>query len=292
MAAACVSSEGAMGELKLPEPDPEVQRRLHDATSRLALHTRDLRRAAEAARRRTQELAVANARLRILDRLKTDFLSFISHELRTPLTHLAAIDMIDLAGDPARQAQLMGVIRNGYERLDAFIRRGLEYFQWLSAERRATNDTVNLTQVVQQVANDMTALARPGVDFRLSAPDQCVVRAAKAHLAQCVAILLDNAVKFSGKEKHVRVALHAGNERVILSVADQGWGFPPELADELFRPFTIADAMHHSQGTGLSLALASVIVQAYEGRMWATSTGPGTGATFFLELPAAASARR
>jgi two-component system sensor histidine kinase BaeS len=44
--------------------------------------------------------------------------------------------------------------------------------------------------------------------------------------------------------------------------------------------------LHHSQGTGLNLALASAIVEAYGGRMRAESAGIGKGATFIVELPA------
>jgi signal transduction histidine kinase len=68
-------------------------------------------------------------------------------------------------------------------------------------------------------------------------------------------------------------------------VIDRGQGFPPESASELFRPFTVADVTHHSQGTGLNLALAYAIVEAYGGKLWAESEGVGLGATFTAAFP-------
>jgi len=68
----------------------------------------------------------------------------------------------------------------------------------------------------------------------------------------------------------------------------RGQGFPPELARYLFRPFTITIPLHHSRGTGLSLALASaIIVETYGGTIQAASPGPGQGASFIVELPTA-----
>jgi len=72
-----------------------------------------------------------------------------------------------------------------------------------------------------------------------------------------------------------------------LTITDRGQGFPSELARELFRPFTITNPLHHSRGTGLSLALASAIVETYGGTIRAESPGPGQGASFIVELPTA-----
>jgi len=74
--------------------------------------------------------------------------------------------------------------------------------------------------------------------------------------------------------------------RVTLSVIDHGKGFPPAWENELFRPFTITDSMHHGQGTALNLAKAAAMVEAYGGSIRAHSAGENQGATFTVELPA------
>jgi signal transduction histidine kinase len=275
-----------VGAAKILEPTAEVERQLASANSQLALYARDLKRLVDAERQHAQELAYANARLQILDRLKTDFLTFISHELRTPLNHLAAFELLDPQGDSQDQAEVIDIIRRGYARLREFMQKGLEYFQWLAIERVETTETADLTAVVRLVASRLSGLAEPGADFRLSASDvSCLVRGEERYLVEVLHILLDNAIKFSPQEKTIKVEACATAEQVILTVTDQGQGFPPELAQELFRPFTVADVTHHSQGTGLNLALASAIVAAYGGRVRAESKGFGQGATFILEFP-------
>jgi signal transduction histidine kinase len=270
-----------------PEPSAEVQRQLEMANSQLALYARDLKRLADAERQKARELAAANARLQILDRLKTEFLAFISHELRTPLFAMTAVDMLDPHGDPTEQAEVIGLIRSGYERLEGFIQKGLEYFDWLAIPRVETSTTTDLALIVRWVADTIPGLADPGMDFQIfSSGAPYPVRGEEEDLARVVRILLDNALKFSQQEKAIKLRFHATTDKVTLAIADRGQGFRPELAQELFRPFTIADVLHHSQGTGLNLALASAIVEAYGGWMRAESAGIGKGATFIVELPA------
>jgi signal transduction histidine kinase len=241
----------------------------------------------DAERRKTQALAEAHARLQLLDQLKTDFLTFIAHELRTPLTHMHVVDLVDLEGEPQEQAELLDMMRHGYARLHGFIQTGLEYFAWRATARLETHETVDLAEVVRQVAAQTPGLAAPGVAFALTAPSRlCRMRGEARHLATVVQILFDNAVKFSRHAPCVRVQIDVTGAEVTLTIADRGEGFPPAMARELFQPFTIADVRHHAEGSGLNLALAQAIVAAYGGRLEAASAGVGQGATFVAAFPA------
>jgi two-component system, sensor histidine kinase LadS len=270
-----------------PSPADDVQRQLDLAHAQLLQYANDLKRLLDAERRKAQELAEAHARLQLLDQLKTDFLTFIAHELRTPLSHMNVVDLFDPQGEPQEQAELLDMMRHGYARLHGFIQTGLEYFAWRATARIETPATVDLAEVVRQVAEQTPSLAAPGMDFAITAPSlPCRVRGEERHLATVIQILFDNAVKFSPRECSIRVQLQATGAEVTLTIADRGQGFPPALAWELFQPFTIADVLHHAEGTGLNLALAQAIVTAYGGRLWADSAGVGQGATFVAAFPA------
>jgi len=270
----------------LPEPPVEVQQQLNMSSSQLALYVRDLRRSAAAERNKARELAEANSRLQILDRLKTDFLAFISHELRTPLNTIGAVDILDLQADPKDQLEVIDIIRRGYERLHQFIEKGLDYFNWLAASRVDLTVTTDLAHAVSHVIGQLPALTAPEVEFHAVGLDvPCLIRGATNHWTHVIQALLDNAVKFSQSSQHIRVHLQSSGGRAVLTVADQGQGFPPELAREVFHPFTITNTRNHSRGSGLSLSLAGAITEAYGGTIHADSQGPGKGATFTVDVP-------
>lgn len=268
----------------------EVQRQIDRADSQLALYALDLKRVVDLERRKSRELAEANARLKSLDCLKTDFLTFISHELRTPLNGISMIDLFDPQGDPGEQAEVVDVVRKGYEHLQEFILKGLEYFQWLAEERTESSTIVDLACVVKTAVDVVPGLAAPGVHLEIApSPGPCTVLANEAHLVEVFKILLANALKFSTGDKFVRVEVSRTGEQVTLAVTDRGIGLRPEFVREVFRPFTIADVRHHTVGTGLNLALANLIVKAYRGTIRAESEGVGKGARFIIDLPAVSS---
>ncbi len=254
----------------------------------VALYARDLKRMVAAERARAGQLAEANERLKQLSSLKSDFLSFISHELQTPLTAISMVDLLDPRGDPQDQVELTGIIQSGYQRLRAFISRGLDYLNWLAMEKVECKSVSDLSCIVKEVAASMPALQVADVDFRIDSPRAaCSVRVEKAHLTEIVKILLDNAIKFSPPEKVVRVAIRSTILGIGLSVSDNGSGLSPEGLRELFQPYTIFDAAHHSAGTGLNLAIAHTIAQLNGGSLRGESSGLGQGSTFHLQLPAA-----
>lgn len=258
----------------------------------IALHNQfnriELERLWEEAKAHAEALAEANGRLEILDHLKTDFLTFISHELRTPLLQLSALNMIDVMSNPAERDQLMQVVRSGYDRLDGFVRRALDYFSWLTHARVEPSQVVDLREFAGAFAASMVELQTRAIRFE--PPEEgpaCPVRIDREAMAEVLRIFLDNALKFTSDGKCVRLRVSRHDEQVLLAVEDEGNGFAPEWASELFRPFTVANINHHRAGAALSLAKALAIAEAHGARIGAESSGPGAGATFWLELPVA-----
>lgn len=270
------------------EPPSDIQQQLKMSSSQLALYVRDLRRSADAERHKAQELADANERLKILDRLKTDFLAFISHELRTPLNTIGAVDIFDPQADPKEQLEIIGIIRRGYERLQQFIEKGLDYFNWLAASKADATVTSDLAYIVARIISQLTDQAsQEGAIHSSGLETPCIIQGMAPHWTNVVQTLLDNAIKFSQPPHDIHVQLQSADGRATLTITDQGQGFPPEFAREVFHPFTVTNTKNHSRGSGLSLSLASTITEAYGGTMRAESQGLGTGATFIIEVPLA-----
>ena len=206
---------------------------------------------------------------------------------------MAAVDLFDPDDDPQQQALVIDLIRQGYERLHRFIQQGLEYFTWLTARRVETTELTDLVEVVQLAADSIPDLAASEVNFQIAAAGgPCLVRGEVRPLIEVVRIVFYNAVKFCQAKKCIRVDVQATAAHVVLTIADRGQGFPCEFARELFQPFTVTDTTHHFQGTGLNLALARVIVEAYGGQIQAHSEGVGKGATFTITFPTGGSPTR
>jgi PAS domain S-box-containing protein len=100
--------------------------------------------------------------------------------------------------------------------------------------------------------------------------------------------LLDNAAKFSAGRPVCRIDLTWWREReeIVVEVADQGVGFPPELAHRLFQPYQRLHARKAFPGNGIGLATVARIVQLHDGTISAHNR-PGGGAVFQIRLPLA-----
>jgi signal transduction histidine kinase/FixJ family two-component response regulator len=228
-------------------------------------------------------LARSNTRMQMLDRLKSDCLAFVLHELRTPLNYRYAVQRMERCEDAAERSRLLSMIREGYERLEQFLAKGLEYLQWFSEPLPGPAAT-DARDVARAVAGEFESKA---AELELSVPDQpCLARISRSTLEEITRTLLHRAVKFTEERPaRVRLAIEGAPDRVTLAVADHGHGFPPEQAVDQFRPFTVLDPARPSETTTLSLAKIAAMIEAHGGTIRAHSAGVGLGATFTVELP-------
>lgn len=109
-------------------------------------------------------------------------------------------------------------------------------------------------------------------------------------LSHVVGNLLTNASKYSRADTLPQVRVEARRVRRFLrreileiEVSDNGIGFDPDFADEIFKPFRRLE--HEREGTGIGLAIVDEIVRQLGGRATATSEGEGKGATFRIRIP-------
>jgi len=272
------------------EQDEEILAYVADTAS-IAIYNRiqgeELARAYRESSAQALELNSAYERLKVLDRLKDDFLTFVSHELRTPLTVLSAVEFLDAHGRPD-QVEIVKVLQGGYERLKKFIETALAYRTWIVGEPSRPDEVVALADLARAAIWQVQGLSEPQATVCVDLPeDPCLVRGGPSELREVIQILLDNAVRFSTGALEVTVRCELSTEEVRLIVEDRGIGFRPELGTELLKPFTIADSLHHRSGSALHLAKANAIVIAHGGSLRAESEGEGKGARFTVTLPRA-----
>jgi PAS domain S-box-containing protein len=228
------------------------------------------------------------------NRLKDEFLAAVSHELRTPLTVILGWVRLAEAGQVSadRQADLIERIGRNAETLARLVNDLLDISR-LSTGRYALDlATVPVVGVLESSIESLrpSAEAKGVVIESRFAQDTGSVHGDATRLQQVVWNLLSNAVKYTGAGGTVSLRTKRTDGELEIRVSDTGQGIPPGFLPYVFEPFRQASAgtTRTDAGLGLGLAIVRHLVHLHGGTVRAESPGLGLGATFIVQLPAAA----
>ena len=229
--------------------------------------------------------------LRRLETVRSDFIANVSHELRRPITSLKAMAEALEEGAIDDRAVARDFVQRMHQEIDGLAQLTSELLTLTRIESGAETLTLlpqSPGDLLVECARRMGPLAaRAEVALLVEPTDAPRVRADGERVAQVLANLVHNAVKFTAAGGSVRLAAAREDGRVAFSVADTGVGIEHADLERVFERFYKADRSRSGGGTGLGLAIAKHIVQAHGGRIEARSEGPGRGATFRFTLPLA-----
>jgi signal transduction histidine kinase len=233
-----------------------------------------------------------------LSQMQTDFVSNVSHELRTPLASIRVFGEFLRLGrfaDSGKVREYGEYIETESRRLTQLINNILDFSKIESGQKTYRVETVEVGETVAEVLKtfDVHVQQRVGA-IVFEAPDTPVppALADPDALAQAVANLLDNAIKYAPPESDIRLCLGQQDGYVTLAVQDHGLGIPREEQTRIFERFyrVSTGLVHNVKGSGLGLAIVKHIVEAHQGHVTLEST-PGQGSTFTLHLPLAPESR-
>jgi signal transduction histidine kinase len=223
-------------------------------------------------------------RLEAVEKERTLMLSSISHDLRTPLAALrASVEAIRDGVAPDPDAALKGM-EHQVQALAALV-DDLGLHTRLASGTLAMRPTrIDLTELADEAVETLRPLATAS-DVRLAivAGDRIALTADQAQLGRVVRNLVENAIRHSPSAGTVTVELEvdraSDDASAVVRVVDEGEGFPPELGERAFEPFTRGDpARDVRTGTaGLGLAIAAAIVEAHGGGISIVSSDNGGG---------------
>ena len=231
---------------------------------------------------------------RLVEQMKSDFVSTVSHELRTPLTSIYGFAETLLRQDvlfaEEERTTFLGYIASESQRLTQIVDALLNVARLDTGDLQVRITPTDVREVLGEAVHTVQAGTANGQSFVVDLPEEPV--AAKADpekLLQVFAILLDNAVRYSPAGGTVRVGAERKRDTVELVVEDEGLGIPLADQDQIFRKFyrgTDAEARVGAGGTGLGLFIARGLVTAMGGKI-SVSSREGEGSTFAIELPLA-----
>lgn len=253
----------------------------------------------EAARLSTRhklELETANTKLETLyervtqlDQLKTNFFANVSHEFRTPLTLiLGPVDRALASPDTPDAARhtLTGVRRNAMILLK-HVTDLLDVSKLDAGKMKPTYSEVDLARLMRLVAGYFETLAQERlVQFSVDTPPSLVAQVDADKMERVLINLLSNAVKFVPEAGNVRCNLARHEDRVTITIEDNGPGIPVELRKSIFERFNQGGSgtAQRFDGTGLGLTIVKDFVELHEGVIRCGESWQG-GAAFIIEMP-------
>jgi signal transduction histidine kinase len=225
---------------------------------------------------------------RELERMKSEFLSMISHELKTPITTISAFLELLLVRDfqKDRQSHFLGICQDECSRLQSLIDQLLHLTRLEAGKFVLDSSWHDFSKLVRDCIPRFVD-PNPQHTFELAEPfAEVKLEGDSTLLTQAVTNLLSNAVKYSPDGGKIRIRLEEETDTFVLSVQDEGVGIEAEKLEYVFEKFYRVDnsLTRSTGGTGLGLANVKHIALAHEGRVWVESK-PGSGSTFFFELP-------
>jgi two-component system sensor histidine kinase GlrK len=230
-------------------------------------------------------------KLKMVDKMKSDFFSSMSHELRTPLTSIKeGISLLrEGAGGavPEKQKRLLAILSEESKRLIDLVNSLLDLSKMEAGMMTYTFQPGNLAPLIERAATEMIPLIearkitlKTKIDEKLP-----MIKIDREKILQVLRNLIGNAVKFTPEGGQVRVVARLMNRGVEVSVSDTGPGITKENLTTIFEKFHQAPFKHsnHIKGTGLGLAIVKHVITAHGGRVWAESE-PGQGSSFIFIL--------
>jgi signal transduction histidine kinase len=227
--------------------------------------------------------------LKALAAMKTQFVETVSHDLKNPISLVKGFAKLLEFEELSEQGQinLEQIIRSATH-METLIENLLELAQ-IEAGVEGQVKSCDMAEIIQTVLDEYK--------FQLNERQMTLIRVVPlglgnvlgdpVRLAEVVANLVSNAIKYTPQQGRIMVSLARTGAEIYFQVTDTGRGIPPEARPQLFQKFyrvPIKDDVDWVEGTGLGLSIVKAIVEDYGGRVWVESE-LGVGSTFGCALP-------
>ncbi len=208
----------------------------------------------------------------------------VAHEIKNPLTpmklNLQYLQMAIDTNSPNVKDISLYVAKILVEQIDHLSQIATDFAQFANIER-TQNQVFNVNDSIQHVSSLYSVDDKLNITVSTHA-QKIMIKADKTQINRLLTNLIQNAIQSvpENRKPEIEITTTGTNDKVIISVKDNGTGIPQGMVDKIFTPnFTTK-----TSGTGLGLAMCKGIVEKLDGRIW-FETKENEYTCFFVELP-------
>lgn len=252
--------------------------------------TKELRKLAETINGTLQKVEQDIIQLKKLERVRSEFLGNVSHELRTPIFTIQGLIETLLGGavdDKTVNRDFLDRALQNTQRLNTLLTDLIEISRIESGEMKMSFRYFPINELLEQVRSEMEyAAEQKSIEISIQTKDKSPeVYGDRERLKQVFINLVDNSIKYSRSGSKVTLECDDLEDKVLLSVRDNGPGIAGEHIPRIFERFYRVDKERSRDegGTGLGLAIVKHIVEAHGCRVDVRSE-LGRGTTFSFAL--------
>ncbi|MFA5086592.1 MAG: ATP-binding protein [Candidatus Paceibacterota bacterium] len=229
---------------------------------------------------------------KLVERMKTEFVSIAAHQLRTPLSAIKWTLRMVLDGDAgalsAEQKDLLEKTYVSNERMISLINDLLNVSRIEEGRFLYKQAPGQLEEVVKTVVESSKELFKMRkVSMSVDIPEGISpVNMDKEKMELAVQNLVENAAKYTPEGGSIHITLEKHEAEVVFKIKDTGVGIPEAEHERIFTKFFRGDNVikMETEGSGLGLYTTRNIIDAHRGKIWFESK-EGKGTTFFFSLP-------
>ena len=211
----------------------------------------------------------------------------IVHDLKSPLTYIyTLLGVFEKRETVEEKREMFSTSKVRVKYLSDKIEMILSAIKSKSNRLQIHAESYSVADRCTEIMNELEVIyAGKQIDYSIEPERGCTIMADPIYFDACVRNLLDNAVKYSGDNPHVKITCVVDNkQQVHLSIADKGKGIPKSeqknIFKEFYRPTTNSSVKSH----GIGLAFTKQVIQAHSGKLLIEST-EGKGTIFTIVLP-------
>ncbi len=227
-----------------------------------------------------------------LSEIKSDFINNMTHEFKTPLATISlAVDALKnekVSGNKEKSDYFTGIIKEENKRMNKQVETILQAALLDKKEVQLNMKRLLAHDIIVNVLNNINLQVEEKggkIDVELEAENDLIL-ADEVHFTNVINNLLDNAVKYSKDNLHIKLSTKNAGNHLKIKIEDNGIGMNKETLHRIFEKFYRAHTgnVHNVKGFGLGLSYVKTMIDAHHGNIKAESV-LGKGSSFTISLP-------